>query len=66
MIFGTGDSASNLRASIWVKQKFPNTLVFTRTNDTSEFALQVGMDHDLECISITNLVERNIPEQWLS
>ena len=66
LIFGTGDSAANLRTAIWVKQKFPNALVFTRTNDTSEFAMQVGMDHDLECISITNLVEKHIPEAWLA
>ncbi|MFT7288370.1 MAG: Trk K+ transport system NAD-binding subunit [Halieaceae bacterium] len=66
LIFGTGDAANNLRTALWVKKKFPNALVFSRTDDFSEFALEVGADHGLVCISITNLVEENIPKAWLS
>lgn len=65
LIFGTGDSAANLRTALWVKQKYPNALIFTRTNDSSEFAMQIAADHGLNCISITNLVEQNMPAVWL-
>ncbi|MBT4159934.1 MAG: potassium transporter TrkA [Gammaproteobacteria bacterium] len=65
VIMGTGDPANNLRTALWIKQKYDNTLVFVRTNDTSEFAQAVGEEHGVHCISITQLVEDNIPLVWL-
>ena len=65
LIFGTGDSAANLRTSIWVKQKYPNALVYARTNDRSNFALAVGGEHGIKNISITQLVEQYMPERWM-
>jgi len=64
VIMGTGDSANNLRTALWIKQKYNNALIFVRTNDTSEFAQAVGKDHGVHCISITRLVEDNIPLEW--
>lgn len=66
IILGTGHAANNLRTSLWIKQKYTNALVFSRTNDVSEFALEVGRDHDINSISITQLVEDNIPREWLT
>ena len=66
LILGTGTAANNLRTALWLKDKYPNALVFSRTNDISEFALQIGSDHGIHCISITQLVEENIPLTWLS
>jgi len=65
VILGTGDSAVNLRTALWIRQKHPNALVFTRTHDISEFAVEVGEEHDIHCISITQLVEENIPLEWV-
>lgn len=64
VIMGTGDSANNLRTALWIKQKHNNALLFARTNDTSEFAQAVGNEHGVNCISITQLVEDNIPLAW--
>ena len=64
VIMGTGDSANNLRTALWIKQKYNNALIFVRTNDTSEFAQAVGKEHGVHCISITRLVEDNIPLEW--
>lgn len=66
VILGTGDAANNLRTAMWLKQKYANAMVFPRTNDISEFAQGVGRDHDLQCISITHLVEEHIPPAWLT
>ena len=52
--------------AIWIKEKYKNALVFSRTNDESEFAVEVARDHDLKNISIINLVEANLPDAWLS
>ncbi len=64
VIMGTSDSANNLRTALWIKQKHNNALIFARTNDTSEFAQAVGKEHGVHCISITRLVEDNIPLEW--
>jgi voltage-gated potassium channel Kch len=64
VIMGTGDPANNLRTALWLKQKHNNALIFVRTNDTSEFAQAVGKEYDVHCISITQLVEDNIPLEW--
>ena len=64
VIMGTSDSANNLRTALWIKHKYNNSLIFSRTNDTSEFAQAVGKEHGVHCISITRLVEDNIPLEW--
>ncbi len=66
VILGTGDAANNLRTALWLKQKYTNAMIFPRTNDISEFAQDVGRDHDISCISITRLVEEHIPRAWLT
>lgn len=66
VILGTGSPEENLRAAMWVKRQWPNALVFARTNDVSAFATDVGAEHDIKAISITRLVEENIPESWLA
>ena len=64
VIMGTGNPATNLRTGLWIKQKYNNALVFVRTNNTSEFANAVSKEHNVQCISITELVENNIPLEW--
>ncbi len=64
VIMGTGDPANNLRTALWIKQKYHNALIFVRTNDISAFAQAVGEEYGVHCISITQLVEDNIPLEW--
>ena len=66
VILGTGNPEENLRAAMWVKRRWPNALVFARTNDVSMFATDVGREHGINSISITQLVEENIPDSWLA
>lgn len=66
LMLGTGSAANNLRTALWIKEKYPDALVFSRTNGISEFAEQVGRDHDINTISITQLVEENISQDWLA
>lgn len=66
VIMGSGDPANNLRTALWIKQKYSNALIFVRTNDISEFAQAVGEEHGVHCISITQLVEDNIPMAWVA
>jgi voltage-gated potassium channel Kch len=64
VILGTGSSEENLRAALWVKRRWPNALVFARTNDVSMFATDIAAEHGINSISITQLVEDNFPESW--
>ena len=65
IVLGTGQEQDNLRAAIWIKSRYPNAEVYTRTSDISQFALDVGREHGIKSISITRLVEESIPEHWL-
>ncbi|MCB1684105.1 MAG: NAD-binding protein [Pseudomonadales bacterium] len=65
VILGTGSTEDNLRTALWIKRQFPNTMVFARTNDVSELALEVGLEHDINAFSIEALVEDNLPLSWL-
>ena len=65
ILLGTGRAEDNLRTALWLKRKYPNALVFARTNDTSRLAEEVGAEHDIEAFSIRQLVEENIPDAWL-
>ncbi len=65
IILGTGSTEDNLRTALWIKRRYPNALVFARTNDQSALALEVGAEHDINCISIKQLVEDNLPADWL-
>ncbi|MCH6587116.1 MAG: hypothetical protein IH805_02205 [Proteobacteria bacterium] len=66
VILGTGSSEKNLRAALWIKQRHPNAQVFARTNDVSQLALEVGAEHDIRCFSIRQLIEDNLPENWVN
>ena len=65
VILGTGRAEENLRTALWIKRQFPNALVFARTNDVSELALEVGAEHGINAFSIKQLVEDNLPQSWL-
>ncbi len=66
VILGTGSSEKNLRAALWIKHRHPNAQVFARTNDVSQLALEVGAEHDIRCFSIRQLIEDNLPENWVN
>jgi hypothetical protein len=55
-----------LRTALWIRKKFPRALLFVRTNLVSEFAREVCEEHNIQSISITQLVEDNIPVEWLN
>jgi Trk K+ transport system NAD-binding subunit len=65
IILGTGRAEDNMRTALWIKRKYPNALVFARTNDISELALEIGAEHNIQAFSITQLVEDNLPTSWL-
>jgi voltage-gated potassium channel Kch len=64
-VLGTGQEEDNLRTALWIRRKYPGALVIARSSRESLFATEVGEEHDLVTISITQLVEENIPRSWI-
>jgi voltage-gated potassium channel Kch len=65
-VLGTGREEENLRTALWLRQKYPGAMIIARSSKESLFATEVGEEHDIVSISITQLVEDNIPASWLS
>jgi len=66
IILGTGNAAQNLRTALWLKRNWPNCLVFTRTHDASELTRHMAKEQDIQSLSITELLENNLPEAWVA
>jgi len=66
IILGTGSAEENLRASIWLKEKYPNALIISRSHQPSKFAEEIGQQYDIQNVSITQLIKENFPQEWLS
>lgn len=65
VVLGTGYEEANLRTALWIRKKFPRAKVIARSTKESVFATEVGQEHGIVSISIAQLVEDNIPGDWL-
>ena len=63
-ILGTGSGRDNLRTALWLKQKYPQSHVFARSNGDSRFASSVGEEKGINAFSINGLLEGMIPVRW--
>jgi hypothetical protein len=61
---GTGSGRDNIRTALWLKQKYPNSQVFARSNTDSKFATSVGAEKNISAFSINGLLEDMIPLRW--
>lgn len=66
VVLGTGREEENLRTALWISNKFPRAKVFARSSKESRFATEVADEHGIVSISITQLVEENIPLDWFN
>jgi voltage-gated potassium channel Kch len=64
-VLGTGLEEDNLRTALWIRRKYPKAMVIARSSRESQFASEVAAEHDFISISINQLVEENIPEDWV-
>lgn len=66
VVLGTGSEAENLRTALWIRTEFPQAKLIARSSKESRFATEVGDQHNIVSISITQLIEDNIPQDWLA
>lgn len=65
IILCTKSVEDNFRTSLWLKNKYPESMVIARSYLPSEFAENVSEQHNIINVSINQLVENNIPDEWL-
>lgn len=65
IILGTGAEEENLRTAIWLRTIYPEAMIIARTNQKSQFAREVGSVHGITSFSMTELIESNIPDNWV-
>jgi Trk K+ transport system NAD-binding subunit len=65
IILGTGAEEDNLRTAIWLRDIYPEAMIIARTTQESQFAREIGIEHGVTCFSMTELIESNIPEDWI-
>ncbi|MCA9642579.1 MAG: NAD-binding protein [Myxococcales bacterium] len=66
IIVGSGDDATNLRAAIWLKQRWPSALVIARSFRASLFAEEVSRESGFEMVSVADLLLASMPESWFA
>jgi Trk K+ transport system NAD-binding subunit len=66
VVLGTGSEEENLRTALWVRKKFPRAKVIARSSKQSLFAIEVGREHDIMAVSISQLFEENMPSDWVN
>lgn len=64
-VIGSGDDGTNLHVAMWLKAKWPSSLVVARSFRRSAFAEEVSADRDIACFSVAELLDESIPEFWL-
>jgi hypothetical protein len=63
-VITSDDDQTNLRCAIWLRKRFPNALIISRTLAPSSFAKGVCEQHDVVSVNISELVEASIPHAW--
>ena len=66
IVLGTGQEEENMRTALWLRKKAPNARIIARSSTYSRFANEVGKEHDIITVSIADLVEENIPADWVN
>lgn len=64
-VLGTGHEEENLRTALWIRRKYPDAMVISRSRKDSLFAQEVSQDHSIINVSISQLIEDNIPTSWI-
>jgi len=65
IILATGHAEENLRTALWLRKQFPNAMIIVRSNERSQFAKEIADEHHFISISTTQLIEDNIPRDWV-
>lgn len=64
IILCTDSAEDNFRTSLWLKRKFPDSMIIARSYLPSKFAEDVSEQNNILSVSINQLVKDYIPREW--
>ena len=63
-ILSTGSDRDNMGAAIWLRRRYKDALIISRSLQASAFARDVCNQHDIVSINLAELMEEAIPRRW--
>lgn len=66
IILCTNSVEDNFRTSLWLKNKYPDSMIIARSYLPSKFAENVSEQYNILNVSINQLVKDNIPIEWMT
>ena len=66
IILCTDSVEDNFRTSLWLKNKYPDSMIIARSYLPSRFAENVGEQYNILNVSINQLVKDNFPTEWMT
>lgn len=66
IILCTDSVEDNFRTSLWLKNKYPDSMIIARSYLPSKFAENVSEQYNILSVSINQLVKDNIPKEWMT
>jgi hypothetical protein len=66
IILCTDSVEDNFRTSLWLKNKYPDSMIIARSYLPSKFAENVSEQYNILNVSINQLVKDNFPNDWMA
>jgi hypothetical protein len=66
IILCTDSVEDNFRTSLWLKNKYPDSMIIARSYLPSKFAENVSEQYNILNVSINQLVKDNFPTDWMT
>lgn len=66
IILCTDSVEDNFRTSLWLKNKYPDSMIIARSYLPSKFAENVSDQYNILNVSINQLVKDNFPAEWMT
>jgi hypothetical protein len=66
IILCTDSVEDNFRTSLWLKNKYPDSMIIARSYLPSKFAEDVSEQYNILNVSINQLVKDNFPSEWMT
>jgi hypothetical protein len=66
IILCTDSEDDNFRTSLWLKNKYPDSMIIARSYLPSKFAENVSEQYNILNVSINQLVKDNLPTEWMT
>jgi hypothetical protein len=65
-VLATSREEDNLRTALWLRHHNADSLIIARLETSSAFADELAFDNNITALSLDQLVEESITDEWLA